>query len=147
MFAEFFQNESCRVQFEQFVNAWIQYALLPATAIVRGCSTGANHAKNCRLTSSDLKTRVAIARSIRSAGRHQHIVVQIGHDPHRAGDHHEDNEHAKGEREYVVGGFRPAGDVQEKHQVDASPISFTPRVAKILANCSATPLMISLLRR
>jgi hypothetical protein len=61
MFAEFFQNESCRVQFEQFVNAWIQYALLPATAIVRGCSTGANHAKNCRPTSSDLKTRVAIA--------------------------------------------------------------------------------------
>ena len=28
MFSEFFQNESCRVQFEQFVNAWIQYALV-----------------------------------------------------------------------------------------------------------------------
>ena len=27
--------------------------------------------------------------------------------------------HAKGEREYVVGAFRPAGDVQEKHQVNA----------------------------
>jgi hypothetical protein len=67
MFSEFFQNESCRVQFEQFVNAWIQYALLPPTAIGRGCSTGANHAKNRRLTSSDLKTRVAIARSIGSA--------------------------------------------------------------------------------
>jgi hypothetical protein len=36
----FFQNESCRVQFEQLVNACIQYALSPRAAIERGCSIG-----------------------------------------------------------------------------------------------------------
>ena len=34
----------------------------PSAAIERGCSIGANHAQNCRLTSSDLRARVAIAR-------------------------------------------------------------------------------------
>ena len=51
--------------------------------------------------------------------RHQHVVVQIGHDPDCAGDHHEYDEQAEGEREYVVGAVRPSGDVQEKHQVYA----------------------------
>ena len=51
--------------------------------------------------------------------RHQHVLVQIGHDPHRAGDHHEYDEHAEGERQDIVGAFRPGGDVQEEHQVNA----------------------------
>ena len=55
----------------------------------------------------------------RLARRHRHVRVQIRHDPHCAGDHDEYDENAKGEREYVVGAFRPAGDVQEKHQVNA----------------------------
>jgi hypothetical protein len=41
--------------------AYIQYASPPSAAIERGCSIGANHAQNCRLASSDLTTRVAIA--------------------------------------------------------------------------------------
>jgi hypothetical protein len=55
------QNESCRVQFEQ-PQCCIQYASPPSAAIERGCSIGANHAQNCRLTSSGLTTHVAIAR-------------------------------------------------------------------------------------
>jgi hypothetical protein len=43
-------------------SACIQYVSAPSAAIERGCSIGANHAQNCRLTSSDLTTRVAIAR-------------------------------------------------------------------------------------
>ncbi len=43
-------------------SACIQYASPPSAAIERGCSIGANHAQNCRMTSSDLTTRVAIAR-------------------------------------------------------------------------------------
>ena len=43
-------------------SACIQYASSPSAAIERGCSIGANHAQNCQLTSSDLTTRVAIAR-------------------------------------------------------------------------------------
>src|SRR6266513_5021038 len=44
-------------------SACIQYASSPSAAIERGCSIGANHAQNCQLTTSDLKTRrVAIAR-------------------------------------------------------------------------------------
>src|SRR6202035_5683399 len=42
--------------------ACMQYASSPSAAIERGCSIGANHAQNCQLTSSDLATRVAIAR-------------------------------------------------------------------------------------
>src|SRR6266849_9851955 len=43
-------------------SACIQHASSASTAIERGCSIGANHAQNSRLTSSDLTTRVAIAR-------------------------------------------------------------------------------------
>jgi hypothetical protein len=43
-------------------SACIQYASSPSAAIERGCSIGANHAQNCQLTSSDLATRVVIAR-------------------------------------------------------------------------------------
>jgi hypothetical protein len=43
-------------------SACIQYASSASAAIERGCSIGANHAQNCRLTSSDPTTRVAIAR-------------------------------------------------------------------------------------
>jgi len=46
---------------------------------------------------------------------HQHVFVQIGHDPDYAGDRHEYDEQAEGECEYVVGAVRPSGDVQEKH--------------------------------
>ena len=49
--------------------------------------------------------------------RQHHVRVHICHDPHCAGDHDEYDENAKGEREYVVGAFRPGGDVQEEHQV------------------------------
>lgn len=55
----------------------------------------------------------------RRARRHHHVRVHICHDPHGAGDHDEYDENAKGEREHVVGAFRPAGDVQEKHEVNA----------------------------
>jgi hypothetical protein len=57
-----FKSESCRVLFEQLVNACVQYAFALPAAIERGCSIGANCAQNCQLTSSDLKTRIAIAR-------------------------------------------------------------------------------------
>jgi hypothetical protein len=60
--SEFFQNETCRVQFEQLVNACVQYALSSTAAIERGCSIASDHAQNCLLTSSHLTTRVAIAR-------------------------------------------------------------------------------------
>jgi hypothetical protein len=43
-------------------SASIQYASPPSAAIERGCSIGANHAQNRRLTSSGPTTRVAIAR-------------------------------------------------------------------------------------
>src|SRR5712672_1112734 len=43
-------------------SACIQYASPPSAAIEHGCSIGANHAQICQLTSSDLKTRIAIAR-------------------------------------------------------------------------------------
>jgi hypothetical protein len=43
-------------------SACIQYAFSPSAAIERGCSIETNHAQNCQLTSSDLTTRVAIAR-------------------------------------------------------------------------------------
>jgi hypothetical protein len=42
-------------------NARSQHASFPSDAIERGCSIGANHAQNCRLTISGLTTRVAIA--------------------------------------------------------------------------------------
>src|ERR1700746_3516707 len=47
--------------FELPVIACVHYASSPQAAIERGCSIGANHARNCQL-SSDLKTSVAIAR-------------------------------------------------------------------------------------
>src|SRR6267142_1832023 len=55
----------------------------------------------------------------RTGRRHQHVVVQIGHDPYCTDDHHEYDEQAEGEREDVVGAVRAAGDVEEKHQVNA----------------------------
>jgi hypothetical protein len=54
MRAVVFSSNSC--------SACIQHASSPSAAIERGCSIGANHAQNCQLTSSDLTTRVAIAR-------------------------------------------------------------------------------------
>jgi hypothetical protein len=59
--SEFLQCESRRVLFEQSQRS-IQYASSPSATIERGCSIGANHAQNCRLTSFDPTTRVAIAR-------------------------------------------------------------------------------------
>jgi hypothetical protein len=41
--------------------ACIQYVFAPSAAIERGCSIGANHAQNCRLTGSGLTTGVATA--------------------------------------------------------------------------------------
>jgi hypothetical protein len=43
-------------------SARIQYASPPSAAIEHGCSIGAKHAQNCQLASSDLTTRIAIAR-------------------------------------------------------------------------------------
>jgi hypothetical protein len=51
--------------------------------------------------------------------RHQHVVVQIGYNPRCSGDHDEHDEQAEGKCQYVVGAVRPAGHVQEKHQVNA----------------------------
>src|ERR1700746_1746668 len=51
-----------RVRFERLVDACTQYAFAPSVEIEHVCPIGANHAHNCLLTNSDLKTRVAIAR-------------------------------------------------------------------------------------
>jgi hypothetical protein len=56
-----FQNESRRVQFEQLVDADLQYAFSSPAAIERGCSIEANHAQDRWLTRLD-KPRVAIAK-------------------------------------------------------------------------------------
>ena len=56
---------------------------------------------------------------IHQLGRRHHVVVQIGHDPQRAGDDQEHDEHAERQRQHVVGVVRPGGDVQEEDQVNA----------------------------
>jgi hypothetical protein len=38
----------------------------------------------------------------RTRRRHQHVVVQIGHDPYCTDDHHESDEQAEGERENPI---------------------------------------------
>jgi hypothetical protein len=53
---------------------------------------------------------------IHELGRGHHVVVQIRHDPERAGDHQGYDEHAKRERQYVVGIVRTGRDVQEEDQ-------------------------------
>src|SRR5712672_1761493 len=59
--SEFFQMRAV-VFSSNSRSACIQYASSPSAAIERGCSIGANHAQNRQLTSSDLTTRVVIAR-------------------------------------------------------------------------------------
>jgi hypothetical protein len=53
--------------------------LSPRAVIERGCSIGANHAQNCRLTSSGLKTSVATAgfrqsEHVSTSGLHQLFI-------------------------------------------------------------------------
>jgi hypothetical protein len=49
----------------------------------------------------------------------RHVLVQIRHDPQRAGHHEGHDKHAKREREYVVRAVRSRCDVQKKHQMNS----------------------------
>jgi hypothetical protein len=49
---------------------------------------------------------------VHQLGRQHQVVVQIGHDPQRAANHQRDDQHAKRQRQYVIGIVRSGGDVQ-----------------------------------
>ena len=48
-----------------------------------------------------------------------HVVVEVRHDPERAGHEHENDQHAEGECQDVVDVVRAGGDVQEEDEMDA----------------------------
>jgi hypothetical protein len=62
----------------------------------------------------------ALHLQIHQLGRRHHIGVQICHDPKRSSDHKGYDEHAKGQRQHVIGVVSSGSDVQEEDQVNAN---------------------------
>jgi hypothetical protein len=56
---------------------------------------------------------------IHQFGRGHHVGVRICRDPKRSGGHEAYDEHAKGQRQHVIGVVRSGGDVQEADEVNA----------------------------
>ena len=52
-------------------------------------------------------------------GHWHHVAIEIGNDPHRAGDDEKDDQHAKGEGENIIRAVGPAAQMQEEDEVDA----------------------------
>ena len=71
----------------------------------------------CPISAIDLTMRSGLHMQIHQLGRRHHVVVQVGHDAQRPGDDDGHDEHAKRQRQHVVGVVRSGGDVQEKDQV------------------------------
>jgi hypothetical protein len=53
---------------------------------------------------------------VHQLGMCHHVLVQVGRDHERAGDNQERDEHAKRQRQCIVGAVRSASDVKEEHQ-------------------------------
>ena len=56
---------------------------------------------------------------MRHAHRRRHHVVEISHDPDRAGDDEKDDQHTEGKRHNIVRVIGPDAHMQKEDQVDA----------------------------
>jgi hypothetical protein len=84
------------------------------------CETLANQSAQCQ---AQLFSETIIGRpghiashsmlhmQVHQLGRWHQVVVQIGHDPERAGYHQENDQHAEGQCQHIVGVVRGSRDV------------------------------------
>jgi hypothetical protein len=56
---------------------------------------------------------------VRHGHRHRHHVVEVGHDPDRAGDDEKDDQQTEGKGQNIVRVIRPAAQMQKEDEVDA----------------------------
>jgi hypothetical protein len=60
------------------------------------------------------------AGSVRHAHRRRHHVVEVGHDPDRAGDDEKDDQHTEGKSQNIVRAIGPEADMKKEDEVDAN---------------------------
>src|SRR5580700_7624166 len=64
-----------------------------------------------------LATKVGISQD--GSARHRHHVIEVGHDPDRAGDDEKDDQHTEGKSQNIVRAIGPEADMKKEDEVDA----------------------------